>query len=305
MQTLITGGTGFVGHHLRAHFLNQGHRVTVIGTRPTFELESDNIDASKYTYIQADTTQPGMWQQAAVQSDLIVNLTGRTIFKRWSKSYKRQIYDSRILTTRHLVTALPQESKTVLINTSAVGYYGDGGDRLLAEDAPNGSDFLAALAKDWEHEALQAAAKGARVVLARFGIVLGADGGALANMLPAFRKFAGGPIGSGRQWFPWIHIADLAGAIQFLADRDDLSGPFNLCGPQPVRNRELAQALGKTIGRPAVVTVPALALKLALGEGAHVLLAGQRAVPAALQAAGFEFQHPHLDRALGDLLGAK
>lgn len=301
MQTLIAGGTGFVGRYLTARFLNQGHRVTVIGTRP----KPDGIDASRYAYIQADTTQPGAWQEAAAQSDLIVNLTGQTIAKRWSKRYKQLIYDSRILTTRHLVSALSDKSTPILINTSAVGYYGDGGDRILTEDAPHGDDFLATLAKDWEAEALRAVAKGARVVLPRFGVVLGADGGALANMLPAFRKFAGGPLGSGRQWFPWIHIDDLVGAIQFLADRNDLSGPFNLCGPEPVRNRDLAKAIGRTLGRPAAVPVPALMLKLAFGEMAEVLLAGQRAIPAALQAAGYKFRHAHLDPALEDLLGAK
>ena len=299
MKTLITGGTGFVGRYLSTHFLNQGHRVTVIGTR----AKSDGIDAPGYTYIQADTTQPGGWQQTVAQFDLIVNLTGKTIFKRWNRRYRQQIYDSRILTTRHLVSALPGQSQTTLINTSAVGYYGDGGDRTLTEEAPNGNDFLAGLARDWEAEALKAATKGVRVVLPRFGIVLGADGGALASMLPAFRRFAGGPIGSGRQWFPWIHIDDLVGAIQFLADREELSGPFNLCSPEPVRNGDFAKLLGKTIGRPAVVSVPGFALKMALGQVAEVLLAGQRVLPSALQAAGFEFQYPLAERALGSLLG--
>ncbi len=301
MKTLITGGTGFVGRYLSAHFLNQGHRVTVIGTRAT----PHGIDAPGYTYIQADTTQTGGWQQTVAQFDLIVNLTGQTIFKRWTRRYRQQIYDSRILTTRHLVSALPDQNQVTLINTSAVGYYGDGGDRIFTEATPNGNDFLAGLARDWEAEALQAATKGTRVVLPRFGIVLGADGGALANMLPAFRRFAGGPLGSGRQWFPWIHIDDLVGAIQFLAGREDLSGPFNFCSPEPVRNGDFAKILGKTIGRPAAVSVPGFALKMALGQMAEVLLAGQRALPAALQAAGFEFRYPLADRALGSLLGEK
>ncbi|WP_054029910.1 TIGR01777 family oxidoreductase [Desulfatitalea tepidiphila] len=299
MQTLITGGTGFVGRSLCAHLMNQGHRVTVIGTRRRSDAE---IGSDPYTYIAADTTQPGDWQQAVAQSDLIVNLTGRTIFKRWTRRYKEQIYDSRILTTRHLVSALPEKSRAILLSTSAVGYYGDGEERILTEQSPNGEGFLASLARDWEAEARKAADRGVRVALMRLGIVLGTDGGALANMLPAFRKFAGGPLGSGRQWFPWIHIGDLIAAMQFLIERSDLSGAFNLCGPEPVRNRDFAKALGKAIGRPAAVPVPLLALKLALGEAAGALLAGQRAVPAALQAAGFEFRYGRLDAALEDLL---
>jgi len=299
MKTLITGGTGFVGRYLTSHFLEQGHQVTVIGTRERL----CSFDSTRCTYLQADTAQTGDWQRAVAQSDLIVNLTGRTIFKRWTRRYRRQIYDSRILTTRHIVSALPEQSDTILINTSAVGYYGDGGEQTLTEASANGNDFLAGLAKDWEVEALKAVAKGVRVVLPRFGIVLGADGGALANMLPAFRRFAGGPLGSGKQWFPWIHIDDLVGALQFLVDHDDLKGPFNLCSPEPIRNGEFAKKLGKTLGRPAAVAVPRLALKLALGEVAEVLLAGQRALPAALLAAGFEFRYVDAAQALEELLG--
>lgn len=297
MQTLITGGTGFVGRYLSAHFAEQGHRVTVVGTRE----RPQGADEGRIVYLQADTTEPGDWQEAVAQADAIVNLTGKTIFRRWTKRYRRQIYDTRILTTRHIVSALPEQCDTTFISTSAVGYYGDGGDQIITEGSPKGNDFLAELAKDWEGEALQAASKGARVVLPRFGIVLGADGGALAKMLPAFRRFAGGPIGTGRQWFPWIHIDDLVGAYQFFIDHDNLEGPFNLCSPGPVRNGEFAKKLGQVLGRPAVLPVPGLALKLALGEMAEVLLSGQRAVPAALSAAGFEFRYPDVVRALEDL----
>jgi uncharacterized protein (TIGR01777 family) len=255
--------------------------------------------------IRADTTQPGPWQQAAAEADWIVNLAGRTIFHRWSEAYKQQIRDSRILTTRNLVAALPGHRPVVLISTSAVGYYGDGADALLAETAPAGNDFLARLSVDWEQAALDATAKGARVAIARFGIVLSADGGALAQMLPAFRWLVGGPLGSGRQWFPWIHMGDLVAAIEFLAGRDDLAGPFNLCAPHPVINRELARTLGRTLGRPAFVPAPAPALRLLMGEMAGVLLAGQRAVPQRLMAAGFQFRYPHLDGALEALLARR
>jgi hypothetical protein len=296
MQVLITGGTGFVGRHLADRFLGQGHMVTLLGSRSAGET------SGACRIIQADTTQAGDWQQAAAEADLIVNLAGRTIFHRWSEDYKQQMRASRIRTTQNLVDALPNDRRVVLISTSAVGYYGDGGDALLSESAPAGHDFLARLSVDWENAAQGAVAKGTRVVLARFGIVLEARGGALARMLPAFRWFAGGPLGSGRQWFPWIHMADLLAAIEFLAGRDDLSGPFNLCSPHPVRNRDLARTLGGVLGRPAFMPAPAPALRLVMGEMAGVLLAGQRIVPERLVTAGFQFQYPHLDTALSDLL---
>lgn len=237
------------------------------------------------------------------ESDWIFNLAGRTIFQRWTRRYKRQIYDSRILTTRCVVDALPSRTEAVLISASAVGYYGDGGDAELTESSPGGHDFLASVSRDWEREANRAEDKGARVAVARFGIVLGAEGGALAKMVPAFRSFVGGPLGDGRQWFPWIHIDDLTAACCHLASRDDLHGPFNFCAPEPVRNLAMTRALGKVLGRPAKMAVPRLMLKMMMGELAEVLLGGQRAVPSRLTAAGFEFSYPEIDGALADLIG--
>lgn len=300
MNIFITGGTGFVGRHLCSHFLNAGHSVTVTGTRAG---NSDQEQAG-YQYIRADTTIAGQWQEAAAKADLVVNLAGRTIFKRWSRRYKQQIRDSRLLTTRNVVEAIPDNSDTVLMSASAVGYYGDNPHDILTEASPVGNDFLSQLAKEWEAEAQRAADKGVRVVLLRFGIVMGLEGGALAAMLPAFRRFAGGPVGSGRQWIPWIHIRDVLAAISFLFERSDLQGAFNFCAPEPVSNRELAQTLGKALGRPAVVPAPALALKIALGELAQVLLSGQRAVPARLLDAGYDFVFKELDVALADLLSS-
>lgn len=298
MRVLIIGGTGFVGGHLVRRFLELGHGVTVVGSRPESRLLSER----RFDYLRADTSQPGPWQMAANQADLIINLAGRTIFHRWTKRYKQTIYDSRIKTTRLLVEALSDQSDAVLISTSAVGYYGDGGDQLLDEDAAKGDDFLSDLARDWEGEASKAAAKGVRVVITRFAVVLGLDGGALATMLPAFRMGMGGPLGSGRQWFPWIHRDDLVSAIVFLAGRRELAGPFNLASPHPTTNLVFVRALAHSLGRPAVIPAPALALKLALGEMATALLSGQRAVPAKLLAAGFEFRYPRLEDALISLL---
>ena len=298
MDIVISGGSGFVGSHLSRHLLSVGHKVTAIGSRARYRL----IDHHRFIYVTADTTQPGAWQQVISEADLVFNLAGRTIFKRWTKSYKQQIYDSRILTTRYLVEALPASTQTVLVSTSAVGYYGDCGDTELTESSPHGRDYLAGVAKDWEREAKAAEAKGARVAIARFGIILGADGGALGKMIPAFRSFVGGPLGNGEQWFPWIHIQDMVEALEFLASGSDLTGSFNVCAPHPVRNRVMAAALGKVLGRPASMPVPAFLLKMMMGELAGVLLGSQKALPAKLMENGFEFSFPEIEAALENLV---
>jgi uncharacterized protein (TIGR01777 family) len=296
---LITGGTGFVGTHLSRACLEAGHEVTVLGTRSRHPLG----DPPCLHRVAADTTRPGPWQDEAADADLLFNLAGRNIFQRWTRKYKQQIYDSRILTTRNLVDALPEESAAVLVSTSAVGYYGNCGDTELNEQSHAGADFLASLAKDWEGEALRAEAKGVRVVRARFGVVLGPDGGALAKMIPAFKTFMGGPLGTGRQWFPWIHIQDLVAALNFLARRSDLTGPFNLCAPHPVTNAEMAGVLGKVLGRPAKIPVPAFMIRMMAGELGDVLLSSQRALPVRLLEAGFTFDFAHIDAALADIVG--
>lgn len=298
MKIVITGGSGFIGTHLGRRLVDAGHEVTALGTRS----QHRPVDHSAFAYISADTTRPGDWQQTMAQADVIFNLAGRTIFRRWSSKYKQQIYDSRILTTRNLVDALPPDTRTVLVSASAVGYYGSCGDTELTESASAGDDFLAELAKDWEAEALAAKAKGARVAVGRFGIVLGADGGALAKMIPAFRSFVGGPLGNGRQWFPWIHIQDMVAGLEFLASDPELSGAYNLCAPFPVRNRQLAATLGNVLGRPSAMTVPAFMLKMTMGELADALLASQRVLPSRLLEAGFKFSFPQIETALQNLV---
>ncbi len=300
MKILITGGTGFVGSHLSRDCLKGGHEVTILGTSARSGADAD----PRLHHVAADTTVPGDWQEHAAGADLIFNLAGRNIFKRWSRRYKNQIRDSRILTTRNVVDALSSHKPAVLISTSAVGYYGHCGDTELNEESPPGHDFLSRLAVDWEAEAAKAAAKGARVVVTRFGIVLGRDGGALAKMIPAFRSYVGGPLGRGRQWFPWIHIQDLLHALNFVAARPDLKGPFNLCAPFPVTNAQMADALGQALGRPARLAVPAFMLKMTMGELGEALLSSQRTLPANLLAAGFEFGFSRIQAALADLIKA-
>ncbi len=294
MNILITGSSGFVGTHLTRFFLDAGHKVTGIDA----VLHSEPTPFSNFHFIRADTTVPGEWQRAVKGQDVVINLTGKNIFRRWTEHYKRLIYDTRILTTRFVAEALDTGNKTLFISTSAVGYYGDRKDDLLDENASSGKDFLARVCVDWETEATKAAHKGGRVVITRFGVVLGKNGGALSAMIPAYRFFLGGPLGDGAQWFSWIHIQDLLEAMAFIIAHPDLEGPVNFCAPQPVRNNDLAKALARELNRPAVLRVPALIMRIAAGELGALALASQRAVPAKLLASGFQFRYPNIQSAL-------
>ncbi len=296
MKFLITGGTGFVGSFLTQQLLQNGHEVTVIGRSSAPVVRSGHFHA-----ISADTAQKGSWQHALRDMDVVINLAGMSIFQRWTRAHKQQIYDSRILTTRHVVEGMTGDRSQVLISTSAVGYYGSRGDDILTEAEPCGNDFLSKVGKDWEHEAFEAEKKNIRVVAARFGVVLGKSGGALKQMITPFKWFAGGPMGSGRQWFSWIHIADLLAGLMFVLENAKIQGPVNLCSPAPVTSGELARTLGVVLGRPAVIPAPSMALRLILGEFAETLLSSQRAVPEKLLASGFVFKFPDLKDALTDL----
>jgi uncharacterized protein len=294
MKILVTGASGFIGTHLTGFLLNRNHQVIGLAR----SLRGRGFSHPKHRFIAADTAQPGPWQEALAGVDAVVNLAGRSIFGRWNEAVKTEIRESRILTTRHVVQGLPSGKPVVLISASGVGFYGNRGDDVLTEDAPAGNDFLAGLSKDWEREALAAAEKGARVVLTRLGVVLGKGGGAMAQMIPAFKSFVGGPIGNGRQWFPWIHLEDLSAAMLFLLERPEISGPVNLCAPEPVTNRDLAGALGRALNRPAVMPAPAFMVRMALGEFADVLLGSQRAVPQKLLQHHFDFRHPDIRSAV-------
>ncbi len=302
MKIFITGGTGFVGTTLTPVLSEQGHEITLL-TRPTERVEPGRSGVS---VIVGDPTVRGPWQERVAGQDALINLAGASIFSRWTRASKKLLRESRILTTRHLVEGIQAAGgrSISLLSTSAVGVYGFHGDEELSEEDLAGGDFLATLAADWEREALNARDLGARVVICRFGIVLGRRGGALGQMLPLFRTGLGSPLGSGKQWFSWIHEADLARIFLFLLEKPDLDGPFNCCAPHPVRNRELTKALGKALGRPTFLPpVPAFLMKAVLGEFGDVLLKGQRVIPRKLLAAGFEFRYPAIDQALGEILG--
>ncbi len=294
MEILITGGSGFIGSSLSEYLLSRGHKITAIGR----SKDQHRIRHEDYRYLAADTTRPGKWQKAVEEAEAVVNLTGATIFKRWTANYKKQIYDSRIQTTRHVVAALPEGKNTTLCSASGAGYYGNRNDDILKEDESVGHDFLAGVSRDWEKEAMQAAAKGVRVAVMRFGVVLGKNGGALAKMIPAFKMFVGGSMGSGNQWFPWMHLEDLMAAILFIFEHQDVSGPHNFCAPNPVRYRELAKTLGDALGRPSFMPAPAFMIRLAMGEFGGVFLASQRTIPDRLLKHGFSFQYPDIKGAI-------
>ncbi|MDY6825191.1 MAG: TIGR01777 family oxidoreductase [Thermodesulfobacteriota bacterium] len=298
MNILVTGSSGFVGTALVNALLAAGHRVTGISHQP------GTIDHQAYEAITADTSAPGDWQQAVPRADAVINLAGINIFSRWNEKYKQLIYDSRILTTRHLVGALPEDAAgLVFCSTSAVGYYGDRGDDILDEASAPGTDFLARVCVDWEKEAFAAQKKGARVVATRFGVVLGPGGGALAKMLPAYLMGMGGPLGSGNQWFPWIQIDDLVSAMMFVLENEAIKGPANFCAPGAVRNRQFSASLARTVKRPAFFKVPGVVMKVAAGEMGGLILNSQRARPAVLLENGFSFQYPDIDAALTASVG--
>jgi uncharacterized protein (TIGR01777 family) len=286
-----------VGTNLSFYLLEKGHSVIAVGTSSAHHV----IRHDNFHYISADTTIKGGWQNTLKDVDAAINLAGKNIFKRWSDNYKDQIYTSRILTTRNLVEAITDQKDIILCSTSAVGYYGDRADDVLKEDAPPGNDFTAKVCRDWEKEAFQAETKGIRVAAMRFGVVLGKNGGALAKMVPAFKFFAGGPLGSGLQWFPWIHMDDLIAAIIFILENPDVKGPINFCSPNPVRNRDFAGALGQVLNRPSVMRAPSFMIRLIMGEMGKSLMNSQRAIPDKLLKHGFKFQYPDINNALYNL----
>ena len=299
MKIVITGGSGFVGTHLSNYLLSGGHRVTALGR----SADPHRIHHKSYNYVAADTTRPGDWQKEFEDADAVVNLAGTTIFKRWTAGYKKQIYESRIITTRNVVASLPRGRNIILCSASGAGYYGSRGNDLLKENETAGDDFLAGVSVDWEKEALQAADEHLRVVVMRFGVILGKDGGALAKMIPAFKFFVGGSMGSGQQWFPWMHLADLMAAVQFILENDQVNGPVNFCAPNPIRYRDLAKTLVEALKRPTVMTTPAFLIRLVMGEFGEVFLASQRIVPDKLLSHGFSFKYPHINDAIRAVVG--
>ena len=302
MKIFMTGGTGFVGTSLARRLVEQGHQVTIL----TRKISGDPTPSNGVSLLEGDPTKEGPWQEQVASHEAVINLAGASIFRRWTKEAKVMIRDSRVLTTQNLVEAMREckGEKTTLISTSAVGYYGFHGDEELDENDPPGDDFLASLSKDWEDAASKAEQYSARVIICRFGIVLGRRGGALSEMIPLFKIGLGSPLGSGKQWFSWIHEQDLVNVYLFLLDHKNISGPINCMAPESVTNREFTKALGTALKRPTFMpAVPGFMLKIIKGEFGNILLKGQRVVPKKLLDAGFDFQFPRVNDALQDLLG--
>lgn len=300
MQVFITGGTGFMGTALTRRLVEEGHEVLLL----TRSARGRSSNESGLRLIEGDPTQAGAWQEAAGAADVVINLAGATIFTRWTPATKQRIVDSRILTTRRVVEALAAGATKphVLVSASAVGYYGARGEDTLGEAAGPGEGFLARLCQDWEAEAEAAKGSGVRVVLTRFGIVLGPGGGALGIMRPLYRWGLGGRLGRGRQGFSWIHLSDLVAAALFCLNHADIAGPVNVTSPNPVSNAELNRALGRVLRRPSILPAPAFLVRLILGEFGAELLTGQRVLPTRLLAAGFIHEFPLLEPALAQIL---
>ncbi|NCC25077.1 MAG: TIGR01777 family protein [Deltaproteobacteria bacterium] len=297
MRYFIMGGTGFVGRHLVEKILAGGDQAVLL-VRPGSEPPA----AKGLETITGNPFQAGAWAGKARSCDVVVNLVGSTIMTRWTAKARERIMATRVDSTRAAVQALGKEGTKTLLCANAIGFYGDGGDHEQTENTPAGTGFLAEICQAWQKEAEKAKNIGHRVCIMRFGAVLGPGGGALAKMLPPFRLGLGGPVGGGRQWFSWVHVQDVAEAIQFLAGEKSAQGVFNICAPDPVRNREFALALGRVLNRPAFLPFPGWVLRLAMGQASDVVLASQRCLPRRLQDAGFRFSQPSLVQALADIV---
>jgi len=299
MKALLTGATGFVGPRL----LRLLDRPVVLSRDP--ERARAALGSLAGRVLRWDPLQGPPPADAFEGGDTVLHLAGESVSAgRWTAAQKARIRDSRVVGTRHLVQGLVQarSGPRTLVSASAVGYYGDRGDEELTEAAAPGGDFLAGVCVEWEREALAAADHGVRVVTARTGIVLGAGGGALAKMLPPFKLGGGGPLGNGRQWMPWIHVADLARLYLHAAETTAIVGPMNAVAPEPVRNSEFTKALGRQLHRPAFMPAPYLGLRLLFGEFAQVLFASQRVIPRVALDTGFVFQFPEIAAALREIL---
>ena len=302
MDIIVTGGTGFIGRALCTALSEEGHRVTILtrtsgGAAPLF--------GNTMLSVEWNGRDTGPWEQALEGADAVINLAGAPIADaRWTNARKQILTDSRVFTTRLLARALSRRSSkpATFISASGIGYYGPSDDRLLDEGVARGTGFLADLCLAWEAEAMRAAEFGARVVILRTGMVLEADGGALAKMLIPFKLFAGGPIMPGTQWVSWIHRNDHIGLIQWALANNHVSGPLNAVAPEPVTMKTFCEVLGRVLHRPSWLPVPGFALNMLLGELGTLMTTGQRVIPKKAMAGGYTFRYPTLESALRAVL---
>ncbi len=301
-RIVMTGATGLIGRKLAARLIERGDEVILLG-RNIESLRRAVPDAGDYLPWSGTMTD-GPWAAAIDGAYGVINLAGAPVASRWSEEQKKRIYDSRVLGTRNIVNAIAGASHkpVVLVNGSAVGYYGTSEKELFTERSGAGDDFLAKICLEWEEEAKRGEESGVRVVLLRTGIVLDPDGGALGKLLPTFRLFLGGTLGNGKQWFPWIHRDDELEMILWALDNEKVNGAINGVAPGIVTNKEFSDVLGEVLHRPAIFPVPAFALKLVFGDGAAALTEGQHVVAERARQLGYRFLHPELRDALRDLL---
>lgn len=302
MRVFVTGGTGLVGTRIVGHLLERGDKPVVLTRRYGHARQAlgPNVDL-----IEGDPMQPGAWMEKIDDCDGVIHLAGENVFaRRWNAEFKQLLVDSRVKSTRNVVEALKRKPKRgdgspkVLVNASAIGIYGPRGDEEITEETTPASDFLAKLCVEWEQAARSVESVGVRSVQVRVGVVLDKQGGALAKLLPPFKMFVGGPVGSGTQYMAWIHHEDLVGLFLFGLDTAACSGPMNGTAPNPLTNAEFSKALGKALHRPSFVWTPGFALRALLGEAAEVVTTGQRVIPKKALTLGYQFRYPHLDAAL-------
>lgn len=301
-RIIITGATGLIGRKLSQKLFKAGNQIIVFSRDSS---SAKNILKQDFVYVDWDYRKNDKWIESIASADAIVHLAGINLFaKRWNKSFKEEILVSRKETTKALVNAveLSQTKPKVFVSASGVGYYGDCGDKLLDENSPAGNDFLAEVCKAWEAEAAEVEKVGVRRVSVRTGIVLSKEDGALKRMLLPFKLYVGGPLGNGKQWFPWIHIDDIVGIYFHAIDNQNLNGAVNAASPNTCTMKEFAKTLGKVLHRPSLFPVPEFALKIAIGEAGEVVLMSQRVKVDKLLDSGYKFKFENLEEALRNLL---
>ncbi len=306
MRVFVTGGTGLVGSRLIPRLLARGDQVVALSRRPDAARQKFG---PQVTVVAGDPMKAAGWMDAVTNCDAVVNLAGENLFgKRWNADFKQLMVDSRLQGTRNVVQALARQPvggdgrPKVLVNASAIGYYGPHADEELTEDSPPGHDFLAKLCVDWEKEARDAEASGVRCALVRIGVVLDREGGALAQLLTPFKMGVGGPVGNGRQYMSWIHHQDMTGLLLLGLDHPEARGPLNGTAPEPVTNRAFSKSLGRALHRFAFMPTPVFGLRLMLGEVADVVATGQRVLPRKPLALGYAYRFPSIDAALADIV---
>lgn len=298
MKIAVAGGLGFIGKHIISELINRGHNVTLFARR-------DEGRQPGVGFVYADLMVPGEWQGSIAKSDVVINLVGVNLFQRWDSKIRKLIYDSRIISTANIVDAFAgnRSKSRLLINASAVGFYGSCGDEVITESFGPGNDYLSKICSDWESEALKGESNNLRVVLLRFGSVFGSSDGAFPVLVKNFRMMLSGKLGSGRQWFPWIHIDDAVGIVIKAISDKKMKGAYNCTAPGIVTNGEFTITMANAVRRPVIIPfIPEFVLRLALGEFGSFLTKGQRAVPARLLKEKYHFRFPDLDKALTDLL---